>query len=581
MKVKLIQVTQNPIEVMWTAARTCYSEKSPIEMWEDSATTPTDKKWNLVKKVLDSGHSCYDEETEVLTSRGFKFWKDVVEDDLIATIEPVTHKMHYEKPLRLIKSDYKGKMYLFNNKYINLCVTPNHRLYTSLINSINDRKVENFNFYKCEDHVYKTQKATNVEVALRPQKFKTFCEIDSERWYNPLNLPEDKLLAFNKLIGFFIGDGYTDGGNRLEFHLKKMRKIDYLKDITNSLGWELREYTNNKYKVFVNNIGTFARNTYYDVTGNKLIPLDLLSCSKECINAFVDGLMNSDGSHYKDSSFTYSTTSIQVSDVLQTLVHIIGGHASITCTKNKLLNDNWKQCLKLEICTPNTRSYILVNDSRHKQKDVSAIDYNGKIYCCEVSTGLLMVRRNNKICLCGNSIAEHVYFTFAIEGVNRALTHQLVRHRIGVVYSQQSQRYVNEKNGFEFEVPQSIQKIDELHNEFYALMQHIQNFYNKAIEYDIKPEDARSVLPNAALSNITLSINLRELIHICNLRLCTRAQKEIRDLFGLIVKEVKGVDERLASYLVPQCEVHSICFEDKCCGRKPKFSEMFAKNSKE
>ena len=76
------------------------------------------------------------------------------------------------------------------------------------------------------------------------------------------------------------------------------------------------------------------------------------------------------------------------------------------------------------------------------------------------------------------SIAEHVYFTFAIEGVNRALTHQLVRHRIGVVYSQQSQRYVNEKSGFEFEVPQSIQKIDELHNEFYALMQHIQNFYN-------------------------------------------------------------------------------------------------------
>ena len=179
------------------------------------------------------------------------------------------------------------------------------------------------------------------------------------------------------------------------------------------------------------------------------------------------------------------------------------------------------------------------------------------------------------------SIAEHVYFTFAIEGVNRALTHQLVRHRIGVVYSQQSQRYVNEKNGFEFEVPQSIQKIDELHNEFYALMQHIQNFYNKAIEYDIKPEDARSVLPNAALSNITLSINLRELIHVCNLRLCTRAQKEIRDLFGLIVKEVKGVDERLASYLVPQCEVHGVCFEDKCCGRKPKFSEMFAKNSKE
>ena len=172
------------------------------------------------------------------------------------------------------------------------------------------------------------------------------------------------------------------------------------------------------------------------------------------------------------------------------------------------------------------------------------------------------------------SIAEHVYFTFAIEGVNRALTHQLVRHRIGVVYSQQSQRYVNEKSGFEFEVPQSIQKIDELHNEFYALMQHIQNFYNKAIEYDIKPEDARSVLPNAALSNITLSINLRELIHVCNLRLCTRAQLEIRNLFKEIVKCVKEQDDRLASYLVPQCEVNGFCTEKNCCGRRPSLKEL-------
>ena len=172
------------------------------------------------------------------------------------------------------------------------------------------------------------------------------------------------------------------------------------------------------------------------------------------------------------------------------------------------------------------------------------------------------------------SIAEHVYFTFAIEGVNRALTHQLVRHRIGVVYSQQSQRYVNEKSGFEFEVPQSIQKINELHNEFYALMQHIQNFYNKAIEHDIKPEDARSVLPNAALSNITLSINLRELIHVCNLRLCTRAQLEIRNLFKEIVKCVKEQDDRLASYLVPQCEVLGLCTEKECCGRKPHINSI-------
>lgn len=594
MKVKLIQITQNPIDVMWTAARTCYSEKSPIEMWDDRYGTASDdcehtqewieqyteKHWNLVKKVLDSGHSCYDESTEVLTSKGFKFWKDVTEDDLIASVEPVTHKMHFEKPIRLINSDYNGKMYLFDNKYINLCVTPNHRLYSSLIQKVEDRKVEKFDFYKCEDIVYKNQKSTNVEVGLRPQKFKTFCDTTSKVWYNPLNLPEYKLVAFNKLVGFFIGDGYAEGGNRLEFHLKKERKVNYLKEIVYVLGWELKEYSNHKYKVFLNDIGNFAKDNYYDITGNKRIPLNLICCGKECISAFVDGLMNSDGSHPKNNSFTYSTTSEQVASVLQTLIHIIGGHASINPTKNKLISNKWKQGLKLEICVPNTRSYVLVNDSRHKQKDVSIIDYNGTVYCCEVSTGLLMVRRNNKICLCGNSIAEHVYFTFAIEGISRACSHQLVRHRAGIVFSQQSQRYVEIKedvfNLLRWEEAKPILDkyfIDVNTSNWQEYLDCLKHYLHH-IQMGMKPEDARNVLPNATKTNITMSLNYRELIHICNLRLCTRAQLEIRNLFKDIVKEVEKTEPRLAEYLVPTCEKQGFCTEHQCCGRKPRLEDI-------
>ena len=200
------------------------------------------------------------------------------------------------------------------------------------------------------------------------------------------------------------------------------------------------------------------------------------------------------------------------------------------------------------------------------------------------------------------SIAEHVYFTFAIEGISRACSHQLVRHRAGIVFSQQSQRYVEIKEDYQsvgddgtitdennyLERTDFIEILDKYfvwdHNnyaQYHALLQSLYCYLFQVQELKTKPEDARQVLPNATKTNITMSLNYRELIHICNLRLCTRAQKEIRDLFGLIVKEVKSVDERLASYLVPQCEIHGVCFEDKCCGRKPKFSEMFAKNSKE
>lgn len=200
------------------------------------------------------------------------------------------------------------------------------------------------------------------------------------------------------------------------------------------------------------------------------------------------------------------------------------------------------------------------------------------------------------------SVAEHVYFTFAIEGISRACSHQLVRHRAGIVFSQQSQRYVEIKenedyisnilwHGYRFKNPsefpetfyevkkQECREVAEkyfTHVKDYNIDEYLQClvYYLRAIKDGVKPEDARNVLPNATKTNITMSLNYRELIHICNLRLCTRAQKEIRDLFALIVKEVKNVDERLASYLVPQCDVHGVCFENQCCGRKPRLEDI-------
>ena len=193
------------------------------------------------------------------------------------------------------------------------------------------------------------------------------------------------------------------------------------------------------------------------------------------------------------------------------------------------------------------------------------------------------------------SVAEHVYFTFAIEGISRACSHQLVRHRAGIVFSQQSQRYVEIKEDYQsvgddgtitnennyLERTDLVSILDKYfiwdHNnyaQFHSLLQALYCYLYQVQEMNIKPEDARQVLPNATKTNITMSINYRELIHVCNLRLCTRAQLEIRQLFQAIKKEVEKADERLASLLVPSCEIHGMCFEDKCCGRKPKVDEF-------
>lgn len=174
------------------------------------------------------------------------------------------------------------------------------------------------------------------------------------------------------------------------------------------------------------------------------------------------------------------------------------------------------------------------------------------------------------------SILEHSQFTFAIEGVSRALTHQLVRHR-HCSFSQQSQRYVNLEGAFDYVTPKALQDEGDLQSYFAECMQQAYESYTELINKGVKPEDARAVLPNACCTNMVITLNLRSLIHLCNERLCTRAQLEIRQLVQLMVKEVLKENEWLKPYLQPKCESLGYCPEYKGCGRKPSYNQLVDK----
>lgn len=166
-----------------------------------------------------------------------------------------------------------------------------------------------------------------------------------------------------------------------------------------------------------------------------------------------------------------------------------------------------------------------------------------------------------------HSTVEHCQFTFAISGVSRACTHQLVRHR-HMSFSQKSQRYVTEKGEFEYVIPKTIENSD-LNEEYKSMMKTISDFYAKMVEAGIPAEDARAVLPNAATSSLVVSLNLRELMHLAQLRLCTNAQLEIRTLVRRICDAVIKEEPWLKEYLVPKCEIKGYCDEIRGCGRKP------------
>jgi len=177
---------------------------------------------------------------------------------------------------------------------------------------------------------------------------------------------------------------------------------------------------------------------------------------------------------------------------------------------------------------------------------------------------------------------EHSSFTFAIEGISRACSHQLVRHRLAS-YSQQSQRYVSEEAGFDYVIPKTIKGDKELERYFKDVMSKTQKAYNhivqklneKGIKGEAANQDARFVLPNACETKIIVTMNARELLHFFKQRCCNRAQWEIRAMAIEMLQLVKAIAPIIFSKAGPSC-LKGACPEGEyTCGRIKEVREQF------
>ncbi len=193
---------------------------------------------------------------------------------------------------------------------------------------------------------------------------------------------------------------------------------------------------------------------------------------------------------------------------------------------------------------------------------------------------------------------EHVVFTFGVEGVSRVLTHQLVRHRIGCSYSQQSQRYVKLEQ-FEYIIPPEIEKIPAAKEKFTRAMEEDQRAYNELagllIEEHYKRfvsegktekqarsmaektaiEDARYVFPNACETKIVFTMSARALMNFFRHRCCNRAQWEIREMAEEMLKQLKGVAPILFKNAGPGCVAGKCPEGNMTCGKMNEVRERY------
>ncbi|MCD6363775.1 MAG: FAD-dependent thymidylate synthase [Synergistetes bacterium] len=166
-----------------------------------------------------------------------------------------------------------------------------------------------------------------------------------------------------------------------------------------------------------------------------------------------------------------------------------------------------------------------------------------------------------------HSVLEHASFTFAVEGISRVTSHQLVRHRIAS-YSQQSLRWVSAEK-IDVIVPPSVKALPEAVRIFNDIVLKSREAYKKLLALGIPKEDARFIMPHGVSTRMVFTMNARELHHFFRLRLCSRAQWEIRELARMALLEVRKVAPIIFEKAGPPCITEGRCFEEEPCDTPP------------
>ena len=349
-----------------------------------------DKDLELANKLISMNH-CFTPNHEVLTNKGWIKFENLLGDELIAGFDTSTGLFKgYEKPIKIINKDYQGKIYSWNNEDIEVSFTDQHKLLGVLFRTYSDRKKS----YESLEIIIPSK----IEYLTKHQNEKTNGEREMIMFSagKTPQINNQNLYHKGQLIGFFIGDGFKGYKNVIQFRLKKKRKIEYLNNLIKNLNLEfkLRVDKQGVYNFYIYN-SFITGSEFYNAENRKCFPNTNYSVD-ELLGIF-DGLKNSDGS-IKRKTWCYSSMSKQLIEQIKCLAPLIG----LTVREHK---QDKNGCYRLMFLTNN---HIRLNDSRRKASKVSITDYSGSVYCVEIPSNGIMIRKNGKTLLTHNcSPQEH------------------------------------------------------------------------------------------------------------------------------------------------------------------------------
>jgi len=495
---------------------------------------------------------CYDDQTEVLTTDGWKPWPKVDGSEVFGTLNPDTGELQYQRATKIFHGDYDGLMYRVRSEQVDLLVTPNHRMWVQRHDTqAAKRGQQMFGIETAESLLHKRVKyqkcarwvGHSPERVVIPHTQRTYQPRDRERpatrRYPSVSFP---LEPFARFLGYYLAEGSV---NRHVINLSQNPGpiLDRMAETIRDMG--LKAYIP-KGAGAVRTQCLPLRDMLAGLghSHEKQIPPMVHEWDLATIRVFLEAMVEGDGTTHRTFNHrVIYTTSREMADELQVLAIKAGWSANVRiddrtglerALKTRQRFYNLRPCYVVSVLT--RRLTPLVNNNRHAAPNryLNAAGYNdgfeqyeGRVHCVQVPNGLLFVRRNGKPSVAGN-------------------THELVRHRPGVAISQESLRFVR-LNDIPFWFPDWARADAELMERATAVLEQLEQFQlwmaghfgleNEGVPFHEKKHKTsfmRRFAPDGVATGLLWTANIRTLRHIIEARTDPGAEEEIRLLFGKI-----------------------------------------------
>lgn len=335
--------------------------------------------------VMRGEHLCYDDKTEVLTDNGFKLFKDLMEDDLVAQFDTEKNEISFVKPMDRVRYHYKGKMVHFKNQSYDLLVTPEHRM-LHLTDWERYHTNKNYHFSEARNLVGKLNVLPTASYyqgnELGSRSFGELCFTGTD---------------FCEFMGYYLSEGWSgevDGKYKITISQDERSKgFEPMKKLLGKYGFAMVKQSTTKYHFTKTNKELGLYLSRFGRSAEKFVPAEIKNASIEQRKVFLRAYYYGDGFTHKKRGYSQITTiSHRMADDLQEMLSLCGISASISERKvsaydvilHKSKNGEWKRCAKLY------------------QHQIFEEDYDGEVYCVNVPTTALVVRRNKHIAISGN-----------------------------------------------------------------------------------------------------------------------------------------------------------------------------------